>query len=403
MILSVFLLASLALLNVDTYTRERDSVHKNLDVLENRKWMRGDGEDPGKNTLAMRETRRMKPLDMKNVMILDYELYTLEIRDGEIVSVYDSGNTTEDFDVYGIAETILSQDTGDRLYIGNLYFTPYSYRYHANESLVILNNGAIRSKLWQLLAESLILLVGMEIVIILVSGRITDWITKPAEEAFARQKTFVADASHELKTPLAVIMASADEIRGQEEDAKYIENVRYESDRMSRLIAGLLNLSQLESDEGQAAHKEEDLSLILEKSCMAYEAVAYEAGVSIQSKIEEGLILSCNKEEIEQMAATLLDNAVRHSYRDTTVRMIAEHCKEKGKIMVLVINTGDPIPEEDREKIFERFYRSDRARSREDNRYGLGLAIAKRIARNHNGDIEARSEGGDTVFKVILG
>ena len=122
MILSVFLLASLALLNVDTYTRERDSVHKNLDVLENRKRMRGDGEDPGKNTLAMRETRRMKPLDMKNVMILDYELYTLEVRDGKIVSVYDSGNTTEDFDVYGIAETILSQDTGDRLYIGNLYF-----------------------------------------------------------------------------------------------------------------------------------------------------------------------------------------------------------------------------------------------------------------------------------------
>ena len=250
--------------------------------------------------------------------------------------------------------------------------------------------------------ESLLIWIVMEIVIVFVTRLITGWITKPAEEAFLRQKEFIADASHELKTPLAVIMASADEIQGQDADKKHIENIRYESDRMSRLIAGLLKLSHLENGDEAEARTEENLSMILEKTCMSYEAVAFEEGVAIDTKIEEGLQYKCHKVEIEQLAATLLDNAVRHSYKDTTVRVEAARSKGKGGIVIKVINTGDPIPEEDREKIFERFYRGDKSRNREDNRYGLGLAIAKRIAQNHNGDIETYSEGKDTVFKVVL-
>ena len=135
---------------------------------------------------------------------------------------------------------------------------------------------------------------------------------------------------------------------------------------------------------------------------MAYEAVAFEQGVSVYTDIEEGLLCKCNKEEIEQMAATLLDNAVRHSHKDTTVKILASAGKGKGIIDIQVINTGDPIPKEDEEKIFERFYRGDRSRSREENRYGLGLAIARCIARNHNGDIKASSRNGETVFRVTL-
>ena len=187
-----------------------------------------------------------------------------------------------------------------------------------------------------------------------------------------------------------------------EEEQQYLENIRYESERMQRLIAGLLNLSKLENGTDPASLKEEDLSRILEKTCLSYEGVAFEQGVSIETEIEEGLRLKCNKDEIEQMAATVLDNAVRHSYRDTTVRVSAVHLKAKNCIEILVINSGDPIPEEDREKIFERFYRGDRARGRQENRYGLGLAIARRIARNHNGDIRAGAEDGKTVFRITL-
>nr|MCR4584430.1 HAMP domain-containing histidine kinase [Lachnospiraceae bacterium] len=285
-------------------------------------------------------------------------------------------------------------------YAANLYFSSYSYKYNSNESIVIMNNKETKQKLWALLAESLLLTVLAEVSIVIISRLITKWITKPAEEAFERQKEFVADASHELKTPLAVIMASADEIQNSNNDPKYIENIRYESDRMNKLITGLLNLSRLESGEDIVSFKEEDLSRILEKSCMAYEAVAFEQGVSVYTDIEEGLTCKCNKEEIEQMAATLLDNAVRHSYKDSTVKILAS--AGKGIIDIRVINTGDPIPKEDEERIFERFYRGDKARGRSENRYGLGLAIARRIARNHNGDIKAYSENGETIFRVTL-
>ena len=410
-ILSVILVTVLVLVNVRSYVREEENIRRNLNILEDRGRSFNDrfkpdedreppADEKGAGNAPEPENERLKPSDLENMMVMDYELYTVELKDGKIDGIYSHGSESEDFDIKSVAEEIISQGTEDRLYIGNLYFSKYCYRYRHLESIVVLNSKEISRKLISLLLESLGILVLLEAVIFFVSRLITKWITKPAAEAFERQKEFIADASHELKTPLAVIMASADEIKGSEEDAKNLENIRYESDRMSRLIAGLLNLSKLENGTDKTLYTEEDLSRILEKTCLAYEGVAFEQGVSVETEIEEGLTLKCNKEEIEQMAATILDNAVRHSYKDTSVRVKAK--KVKGVINIDVINSGDPIPEEDREKIFERFYRGDKARSRQENRYGLGLAIARRIARNHNGDIKAFSENGETVFSIIL-
>lgn len=402
LILSLILIAVMVLLNVRTYADQKEEIRRNLDVLENKKEMREPGAVRPIDEPEKYEGWKMKPRDMENVMILDHEIYIVEIKEGEITEVFNSGNTSDDFDVYAAAEEIIAKEEHDRMYAADLYFSNYSYKYDDNESIVIMNNKEIKQKLWTLLAETLLLTVLAEVSIVVLSRIITKWITRPAEEAFERQKEFIADASHELKTPLAVIMASADEIQSPDIDPKYIDNIRYESDRMNRLITGLLNLSRLESGEDIVSFKEEDLSRILEKTCMAYEAVAFEQGVSVQTDIEEGLLCKCNKEEIEQMAATLLDNAVRHSYKDSTVKVLASSGKGKGNIDIQIINSGDPIPKEDEERIFERFYRGDRARNREENRYGLGLAIARRIARNHNGDIKAHSENGETVFRVTL-
>ena len=103
---------------------------------------------------------------------------------------------------------------------------------------------------------------------------------------------------------------------------------------------------------------------------------------------------------MEKMISTILDNAVRHSYKDTTVRV--ELKESKGRITVRIVNKGDPIPEGENERIFERFYRGDASRNRADNNYGLGLAIARNIAINHNGDIKAGSRDGNTMFEIIL-
>ncbi|MCR5001560.1 MAG: HAMP domain-containing histidine kinase [Lachnospiraceae bacterium] len=398
-LLSLILLSTMILLNVRSYSRESEGIRRNLGILDDRGGFRRDAGEPAPGPPDGKMMDRDK---LKNMMIMNYELYTVQLQNGEISEILSHGNESDDFDAEAAAREIIAGESSDSIKVGNLYSRDYSYRYRYMDSIVILNNKEVKNKLWELLGQSLLIFILLELVIIVASGKITKWITEPAESAFARQKEFIADASHELKTPLAVIMASADEIKEKDENRKYIENIRYESDRMNRLITGLLNLSRLEDGEDTAGYKDEDLSRILNKTCLVYEGVAYEQGVTIQTDIEEGLHLKCSREEIEQMTATLLDNAVRHSYPDTAVRVIAGSVKGKNSISIRVINSGDPIPKEDREKIFERFYRGDKARGRDDNRYGLGLAIARRIANNHNGDIRADSENGDTVFLVTL-
>ena len=398
-LLSLILLSAMIMLNVRSYSRESEGIRRNLGILDDRGGFRRDAGEPAPGPPDGKMMDRDK---LKNMMIMNYELYTVQLQNGEISEILSHGNESDDFDAEAAAREIIAGESSDSIKVGNLYSRDYSYRYRYMDSIVILNNKEVKNKLWELLGQSLLIFILLELVIIVASGKITKWITEPAESAFARQKEFIADASHELKTPLAVIMASADEIKEKDENRKYIENIRYESDRMNRLITGLLNLSRLEDGEDTAGYKDEDLSRILNKTCLVYEGVAYEQGVTIQTDIEEGLHLKCSREEIEQMTATLLDNAVRHSYPNTAVRVIAGSVKGKNSISIRVINSGDPIPKEDREKIFERFYRGDRARGRDDNRYGLGLAIARRIANNHNGDIRADSENGDTVFLVTL-
>ena len=403
-ILTAILTAGLAILNINIYRREYLSIERALNVFDNRGGFR---EGPPGPDGAENDDRGLKPRELDNMMIMDNEVYTVKLGgDGEIESIIDHADSTGDFDIESIAASVKDLVTGSRsdlMYIGNLYTDAYSYKYRYNDLIVILNNEDKSDKLRSLLLESVIIFIIMEAVIYFCARLITGWIVRPAEEAFKRQKDFIADASHELKTPLAVIMASADELTGDnapDKNEQYIENIRYESDRMSRLIRGLLDLSKLEDEGSAASHREEDLSRIIEKTCVAFDGIAFEQSVMIQTDIEENLRLKCNRDEIEKMISTILDNAVKHSYKNTSVRVSAHGMK--AGIVIKIVNSGDPIKDEDREKIFERFYRADRSRNRSDNRYGLGLAIARRIAVNHNGDIKAYSGDGDTTFEIVL-
>lgn len=389
--LSLILLTVFLFINIRSYSIEKREADRILNFLDDR----------GSEGQMFGVRPETGPPDIENMMVMDHELYTALVEAGEVTAVFDHGNTSEGFDAESIAKQIVSSEDGDRRFIGNLFFAKYSFRYRYNDSITILNNADITQKLWELLIESILLFVILELVIAFITKVITNWITRPALDAFTRQKEFIADASHELKTPLAVIMASADEMTVEEKDKQNLENIRYESDRMSRLIGSLLNLSRLESGADKAGHKDENLSRILEKTCLSYEGVAYERGVLIETDIDEGINFICNKEEIEQMASTILDNSVRHSYKDTAVKVSARR-KGKTGIVIKFINSGDPIPPDETVKIFERFYRSDQSRSRDDNRYGLGLAIAKRIAVNHGGDIKASSEDGKTEFRITF-
>lgn len=392
-ILSLFLTLSVVLINVVGYRREYEGVRRNLGLM-NDHGMAPRDEMPGPAPAFD---------DFENMRIMDYDVYTVELSSsGTVTRIFSLGNEESTFDAEAAADEILRKYSKDTLMVENLYAGKYSFNYKMDNSIIIINDASIAKKLRTLLVESLAIFIVIELLLIFISRLLTGWITKPAKEALERQKEFIADASHELKTPLAVIMASSDELVADESSGKYIENIKYESDRMNRLISGLLDLSKLEEDVSKESYKEENLSKIVEKTALVFEAVAFEQGITIETDIEDGITLNCSKDEIEKLVSTLLDNAIKHSDKDTAVSIRLS--KSKSLVNIQITNKGEPIAPGDEEKIFERFYRADKSRSRSENRYGLGLAIAKRIVINHGGSIKAASDEktGTTTFEVTF-
>ena len=381
LLISAFLIVGIVLYNVQNYKREYDNVERNLNKI---------------NRMMPEDRSDHIHKEFDNMIIMDYEVYTVYLNNNEIDKIVSHSNSTSDFNIDSIANQVLKSSKSTS--IGNLYINKYSYNKMTN-TIVIINTKNINSKLTKLLVISAILLVLLEVIIYFISKFITDWITKPAHDSFKKQKEFIADASHELKTPLSIIMASSDELSGTS-NQKYIDNIKYESDRMNKLITNLLDLSKLENGINKQLYKNENISKIVNKICLTFESVAYEKSVGIDTDIDDNINYKCIKEDIEKLISILIDNAIKHSYKDTNIKVIMH--KKKNSINIEVINSGDAIKKEDEKKIFERFYRVDKSRNRSDNRYGLGLAIAKSIVINHNGSIEAISSSGKTVFKVVL-
>ena len=222
---------------------------------------------------------------------------------------------------------------------------------------------------------------------------------KPVEETMEKQKQFISDASHELKTPLAVIEANVDVIEAQTGKSKWLTYIQSEISSMDKLINNLLFLAK--TDDVNKAQQTENFNLSEEVNLVSsmFESMSYEKKISMQYNIQEGIKFNGNKEDIKQILSVLIDNAIMHTKEQG--KLIVELQKEKN-VILQVKNEGDPIPEEEREKIFERFYRVDKARNRKEKRYGLGLSIAKSIVEQYKGKIEVNCKDGFTTFKVTL-
>ena len=233
-----------------------------------------------------------------------------------------------------------------------------------------------------------------------ISKKLSKIIVKPVEETFEKQKQFISDASHELKTPLAVIEANADVLENKCGTNKWINYIQNETDSMNTLINELLLLAKIENIDEIKEYKELNLSKEVEIILSMFESMAYEKQVIIKSNIDNDIIMNGNKEDIEHIVSTLTDNAIKHTKAKKEV--VIDLKKEKNEIILEVKNMGNPIPEEEREKIFERFYRVDKSRNRNEKRYGLGLAIAKSTVEKYNGRIEVFYKHNFTVFKVTI-
>ena len=238
------------------------------------------------------------------------------------------------------------------------------------------------------------------IAIYIVSKKVSEIIVKPVNETFEKQKQFISDASHELKTPLAVIEANADVLENEVGNNKWLTYIQNETESMDKLINELLLLAKIENVNDLKNYERFNLSIQIETSSLMFESMAYEKQVNIITYIENDIYINGSKQDFEHIVSILIDNAIKHAEANTDVQV--ELSKEKNGIVLQVKNYGEPIPKEQQDKIFERFYRVDKSRNRNEKRYGLGLAIAKSIVDKYNGKIEVECKDGITCFKVNM-
>lgn len=265
--------------------------------------------------------------------------------------------------------------------------------------LTFYMKSAIISQLRSLIMISAVVTIigaGLSFMLALIITRI---IIRPVEEGYQRQKSFIADASHELKTPLAVINVNIDMLQKGVNTEKYLRYIKQECNKMDLLVKELLLLASVENEQ-QLEFCMLDLSDVMEGASQPFEAIAYEEGITFNMDIEEGIYFKGDQVKLQRLAGIFIDNAIKHADFD---KIVDVSLKREGKnIIFSVSNTGKVIPKEIQKKIFERFYREDKSRSRNEGRFGLGLAIAKVIVTQHKGRIYLKSENNRTVFWVKL-
>lgn len=223
---------------------------------------------------------------------------------------------------------------------------------------------------------------------------------QPVREAFDKQKQFIADASHELKTPLSIINTNADVLLAAGEDtissqAKWLHYIKSETERMTRLTNDLLYLTEMEDSRDHPLFAKFDLSEAVETIILTMEAVIFEKELILDYDIEPAITVYGNREQIKQVVMILLDNAIKYTNAKGKITLTLK--KQPHEAVLAVHNTGTGIAPEHLGRIFDRFYRTDPSRARKQGGYGLGLAIAKSIVEQHKGKIYAKSIPGESA------
>lgn len=332
------------------------------------------------------------PSDQLFVSATFYSVALLPDGTADITNSLPSVHTDEE--LTSIAESLSDQPEG----YGSVSSMAYLISEQNGTRLVTLMDNPALDESKQILLHSTVLYGACAIpVLAILSWIFAGWTLKPMKESYEKQKHFIADAGHELKTPISTISANLELLSRDTGENRWLANIRYENDRMSELVRQLLDLAQL--DSVRLPMEQLDFSRLVTTAVLPFESRAFESSCRLEYEIPDGIMMTGNASQLAQLVSILLDNGIEHCHKDGIVRVTLA-CSH-GKAVLSVSNSGNKIPAEQCAHLFERFYRGEEART-QNGHYGLGLSIAKAVTNAHRGTISVRSDDSQTTFTVEL-
>ncbi len=318
--------------------------------------------------------------------------------DGNIIS-YDTGMifAVKDEEVKGYAESAFNSF----MRFKKVHGTNNAYRYLIKETadgyLIIFTDISrdIQSAKRVLLYSVIISVAGLAAVFVLVYF-FSKKVFKPIEESYQKQKRFITDASHELKTPLAIIAANADVIELESGESEWSKSIKKQVGRMSSLVENMVELTRL--DEGtNLVFEEMDLCAAITETVEAYNALSETKGLTINVNVENGIRVKGDEAKLRQMVGLLLDNAIKYSVKDSNSCIEVSLKKKSGKAVLSVSNQAEGLNIQNYDVLFDRFYRPDSSRNSKEGGSGIGLSVVKSIAEAHSYKASAYSKDGKTI------
>ena len=282
------------------------------------------------------------------------------------------------------------------------WVSDYRYKIVSDEKgyLIVFVNGSMNKEVMrQFMLIALPVLLGSGFVILLLIALFSKVAVRPVAESYEKQKQFITDANHELKTPLTLILSNLDIVESELGKNEWLDDIRNEGKRMGVLVNQLVTLARMDEDHSNLEVSPFDLATVVSDTVSEFQPLAEKQGKTLYFKESTPILYSGDEGLIRRLISILLDNAVKYCDTDGVINVTVS---AKRNPVFTVENTYKKVDTVELNRLFDRFYRADKARSYSGS-FGIGLSIAKAIAKNHHGDIASYKKGDDTIgFKVVL-
>lgn len=401
-LMTIFTVLLVAVLGLSYISAKNDYESRSLETLQDA--LKKEESPPGKNSPSGK--KKMPPQERSEfpVMILEID------GEGNAAVLSNELHSIDDDTALSLITFIEDGSSSGILRAYHLRYVSGKHSPGGSVKYAFADTYAEENALRSQLMHSLVIGTVALVILFLVSLWLSDWAIRPAEDAWKLQQQFVADASHELKTPLTVILSNISltlQASSNFDDGsknRYLFRIRDESNRMKDLVESLLFLAQSDAGQVRSEHRNFDFSTLIRSAVLSFEPVAFESGKEIVFEAAEFVRLCGDEEKIRRLVQILLDNACKYGKKDSVIHVnlsLADCSKHSGtscrisakkEAHLTVTSEGTPLSEYDIQHIFLRFYRTDPSRNQVSG-YGLGLSIARNIVSEHGGKISAISDG----------